>query len=417
MPRNGSGIYSPPSSPGSFNPAIAGQSATPTDWNALLADIATALTASIASDGQTAITADIPFGNHKITGLAAGTATTDAVNAGQLVGNSFSGANDTGTADAYAIAPSIAISSYAAYQGFQFKALNTNTGASTLAVSALAAKTIKHLDGTDLLAGDIVAGAIIDVMYDGTNFQLLSSIGLRGTASTWRAAQTFNAATIMAATAKMNAAAFNGATRVNVASGGTADIGSAASNYVRITGATTINSLGPCSSGIWRFVYFAGAMTLTASADITLPNGGGNITTATGDTAIFIGDLTDTWRCISYQRVDGTPLQSGYTPPQSAYFYGTFSGGVLTQRKASGMTVSRTGNGTLTCTLSPAMPDAYYRVLAMTASTLNGGSEQGEWVSENSAGGSRTTSTFYLRTRGDNIDVQDPDAISIQVFA
>lgn len=109
---------------------------------------------------------------------------------------------------------------------------------------------------------------------------------------------------------------------------------------------------------------------------------------------------------------------SGANPTwqRRAYFYGTFSAGVLTSRKASGMTVARTSNGKMTCTLTTAFPDAFYIVNATSASTLNGGVGQGEWVSEDSAAGARSTTTFYLRCRGDNIDVQDPDAINIEVL-
>jgi hypothetical protein len=59
MPRNGSGTYAAPGS--SWNPGIDGQSATTADWNALLADLAQALTLSTASDGETPTTALIPF--------------------------------------------------------------------------------------------------------------------------------------------------------------------------------------------------------------------------------------------------------------------------------------------------------------------------------------------------------------------
>lgn len=87
-------------------------------------------------------------------------------------------ASDTGTADAYAIAPTPAIVAYVAGQRFTFKAANDNTGTSTLAVNGLASpKTIKKADGaTDLVAGDIRSGQVIEVEYDGTNFQMMSPI-------------------------------------------------------------------------------------------------------------------------------------------------------------------------------------------------------------------------------------------------
>lgn len=81
---------------------------------------------------------------------------------------------DTGAADAYVIAPSPAITAYAAGQIFTFKAANANTGASTVNVSALGTKSIKKNVSLALAAGDIAASAIVTVVYDGTNFQLLA---------------------------------------------------------------------------------------------------------------------------------------------------------------------------------------------------------------------------------------------------
>ena len=59
MARNGSGSYSPPSN--TWNPAVPETAILSDDWNATLADLATALTQSLASDGQTPASAVIPF--------------------------------------------------------------------------------------------------------------------------------------------------------------------------------------------------------------------------------------------------------------------------------------------------------------------------------------------------------------------
>jgi hypothetical protein len=59
LPRNGSGTFQGP--PSSVNPAVAGTTIDSSAWNTLLADIETALSESIARDGQTATTAAIPF--------------------------------------------------------------------------------------------------------------------------------------------------------------------------------------------------------------------------------------------------------------------------------------------------------------------------------------------------------------------
>lgn len=59
MSRNGSGTWSAPS--GTFNPAVSGATPTAADWTAFLADLTTAMSASIANDGQSTCSALIPF--------------------------------------------------------------------------------------------------------------------------------------------------------------------------------------------------------------------------------------------------------------------------------------------------------------------------------------------------------------------
>lgn len=71
---------------------------------------------------------------------------------------------------------------YQAGQRFSFKAQNTVTGAATINVNSKGAKTIKKkspLTSTivDLVAGDIIAGGMYVVRYDGTNMQLESTDG------------------------------------------------------------------------------------------------------------------------------------------------------------------------------------------------------------------------------------------------
>lgn len=48
----------------------------------------------------------------------------------------------------------------------------TNTGACTLNVNGLGAKTIVYADGTGVAAGELVAARIAELVYDGTNFVL-----------------------------------------------------------------------------------------------------------------------------------------------------------------------------------------------------------------------------------------------------
>jgi len=82
MSRNGSGIYNLPTG----NPVVTGTTITSNWANTTLSDISTALTGSVAADGQTPITGNLQMGGNKITGMADGSASTDAATVGQLAG-------------------------------------------------------------------------------------------------------------------------------------------------------------------------------------------------------------------------------------------------------------------------------------------------------------------------------------------
>lgn len=121
-------------------------------------------------------TANLPMGGFKHTGAANGTAASDYATLTQAQTSSSSYAADSSGTDAYAITVSPAITAYAAGQMFSFYPATANTGAASLNVSALGAKTIKKDKNTDLADNDIIVGQLVRVIYDGTNFQMLSPI-------------------------------------------------------------------------------------------------------------------------------------------------------------------------------------------------------------------------------------------------
>ena len=97
MSRNGSGTYSLPAG----NPVVPATTIT-TSWaNSTLTDIATALTGSVAADGQTPMSGNLVMGNNKITGLAVGVNPTDAVNFSQITDPTFASLNVTGLSTFY----------------------------------------------------------------------------------------------------------------------------------------------------------------------------------------------------------------------------------------------------------------------------------------------------------------------------
>jgi hypothetical protein len=199
MSFNGSGTFVINST---GQPVVTGTVISSTAFNALTADLATGLTTALTKDGQTTPTANIPMGNFKITGLATGTAGTDAATVSQIQSayGTFLTVSGTNTITA-TVSPSL--TAYSAGQMFGFVAANTNSGATTINISSLGAKSIVTPLGA-LNAGDIQSGYFYIIYYDGTNFQLLgistslTTLTLSGDlsvggASTFTGAATFNA--------------------------------------------------------------------------------------------------------------------------------------------------------------------------------------------------------------------------------
>ena len=139
-------------------------------------DMATAINNCVARDGQNSPTGDLPMGSNKHTSVANASARNQYGAAGQVQDGSFLYAADSGSANAYVITLAPAVTAYAAGQTFRFRAANANTGASTINVNSVGAKSIVKDVSTALAAGDINAGEVITIAYDGTNFQMVPTI-------------------------------------------------------------------------------------------------------------------------------------------------------------------------------------------------------------------------------------------------
>jgi hypothetical protein len=83
----------------------------------------------------------------------------------------------SGTNTIAATAAGAPITAYAAGQVFRFTAANTITGPATLNINTLGAKAITRMGTTALAAGDIRSGEACEVVYDGTQFQLINHPG------------------------------------------------------------------------------------------------------------------------------------------------------------------------------------------------------------------------------------------------
>ena len=79
-----------------------------------------------------------------------------------------------GTANAITLTPAVPIIAYAVGQRFQFLASAANSGATTVAISGLGAVNVTKAGATALQANDIGGASVLcDIVYDGTEFQLL----------------------------------------------------------------------------------------------------------------------------------------------------------------------------------------------------------------------------------------------------
>jgi hypothetical protein len=133
--------------------------------------------------------------------------------------------------------------------------------------------------------------------------------------------------------------ALNEAASTTIASSATLNLTSATSNLVDVSGTTTITAI-TLASGAERTVRFTGILTLTNSASLILP-GGANITTASGDFAVFSGYASGVVRCVVYTKANGNPIVS---PASSGTGTGTLTN--LTASRAFATTYTNTGSTT-----------------------------------------------------------------------
>lgn len=124
--------------------------------------------------GNHAATTDLNMSSGRIYNVANPTSLNDAVNATSIGNNTINFSADGGSANAYSVTLFPAPAAYTLGMTVSFKAANSNTGASTLDVNGLGVKALKKQVNADLITDDIKAGQCLSVMYDGTNFQLLS---------------------------------------------------------------------------------------------------------------------------------------------------------------------------------------------------------------------------------------------------
>lgn len=113
---------------------------------------------------------------ESVAGLIGGKVITPRRLSAAVQGNAWLSGSAGGTANALTLTLSPAPASLAAIlrRPLVVAVTTTNTGAATLNLNGLGAASIRRGDGSPVLAGDLLAGTVVTVIYDGANFVLQS---------------------------------------------------------------------------------------------------------------------------------------------------------------------------------------------------------------------------------------------------
>lgn len=134
----------------------------------------TGLENCLTRDGQNQPSANLPMGSFRHTTVGAATTRDQYSQLAQVQDSTVAwGGTAGGTANAVTIAVTPAITAYVAGQTFRFlTGAAANSGAVTLAVNGLTATAVSKENGVALIAADLPIGALAEVVYTGTRFQL-----------------------------------------------------------------------------------------------------------------------------------------------------------------------------------------------------------------------------------------------------
>lgn len=313
MARNGSGTF-----------ALTATMATPnavsnsTTVNAVMEDVADALTDSINKDGTKAFAANQSMGGNKLTSLASGTATTDAANVSQVQAGRINWADAGGTADAITGTYTPAPTALTDGDLFYVRAADANatiTPTFTPNSGTLTARTIVKTANQALAVGDIAGDGhelILRYRASDTKYELLNpkatSISTSSTTEVLSGTDPARAVTPDALAALWEKGS-------DVASAGTLTLGEG--GYFHVTGTTTITDIdfGTAKDGRKAILVFDGALTLTHNSTTLVCPTGASITTAAGDTCLVVQDSSDNVKIAWYQRADGKALAATSSAP------------------------------------------------------------------------------------------------------
>ncbi len=123
-----------------------------------------------------AVLGNIVMAGFKGTGLGAGSAATDSVRMDQLQTGAGSTLGTVAGTNTITAAGAPTVTAYSTNQTFRFIPAATNTGATTINIDGLGAKSI-FWNGAACAGGELRIGVPVQIFYDGTQFDLMAQGG------------------------------------------------------------------------------------------------------------------------------------------------------------------------------------------------------------------------------------------------
>lgn len=170
MPRIGNGTYVLPPE----NPVVTDTVITSSWANTTMPDLAAAITASLAADGQTLPTANLPMAGFHHLSVSDPTLRDQYASLGMVQDGRHTRVNIIAGPNVLAGTLVGQMSAYTPGQILSFQAQADNTGAVTLNVNGIGPVPVVNSLGADLLPGDFRAGRFYILLYNGVSFSVAS---------------------------------------------------------------------------------------------------------------------------------------------------------------------------------------------------------------------------------------------------
>lgn len=276
-----------------------------------LSDLGAEMANSIAKDGQTQPTSNLPMNGFKHTNVANGSVRDDYTAVGQVQdgGIAYDG-TATGTANAIETAPTPNVTALAEGMEWLFTAASDNTGAVTIQ-RGTAPAVAGQINDSALTGGEILTGKHYRCFYDGTAVQVT------------RLSAEF--ALVSDTSPQLGGVLDSNSHQVRLSRG--SNVTAATSmvipddgNQFTVLGNTEIEGLsGGGEAGTEITLIFNGAPNLKHGSNFSLP-GQADIQAAGNDIAVFakVNNVTQAWFCTTYTKADGTAVVGGNKATQSA---------------------------------------------------------------------------------------------------